>query len=45
MLSVVGTGSDLTAAAAHAYAAVGTIQFDGMQSRRDIALSLVSQPA
>jgi phosphoribosylamine-glycine ligase len=41
----VGTGADQTAAAAHAYAAVDMIQFNGMQSRRDIALSLVSQPA
>jgi phosphoribosylamine--glycine ligase len=45
VLSVVGTGADLTAAAAHAYAAVDMLQFDGMQSRRDVALSLVSQPA
>jgi phosphoribosylamine--glycine ligase len=45
VLSVVGTDADLTAAAAHAYAAVDMIQFDGMQSRRDVALSLVSQPA
>jgi phosphoribosylamine--glycine ligase len=44
VLSVVGTGTDLTGAAARAYAAVDMIQFDGMQARRDIALSLVSQP-
>ena len=45
VLSVVATGPDLTAAAAHAYAAVDMIQFRGMQSRRDVALSLISQPA
>jgi len=45
VLSVVGTDADRTAAAAHAYAAVDMIQFDGMQSRRDVALSLVSHPA
>ena len=45
VLSVVGTAADLTGAVARAYAAVEMIQFDGMQSRRDIALSLVSQPA
>jgi phosphoribosylamine--glycine ligase len=45
VLSVVGTDADLTGAAARAYAAVDMIQFAGMQSRRDVALSLVSQPA
>jgi phosphoribosylamine--glycine ligase len=45
VLSVVGTDADLTGAAVRAYAAVDMIQFDGMQSRRDVALSLVSQPA
>ena len=45
VLSVVGTDADRTAAAAHAYAAVDMIQFDGMQSRRDVAQSLVSHPA
>ena len=45
VLSVVGTGADLTAAAARAYAAADMIQFDGMQLRRDIAMSLVSLPA
>jgi phosphoribosylamine---glycine ligase len=44
VLSVVGTGADQTAAAAHAYGAVDMIQFDGMQLRRDVALSLVAQP-
>jgi phosphoribosylamine---glycine ligase len=45
VLSVVGTGADLTAAAACAYTAADMIQFDGMQLRRDIAMSLVSLPA
>jgi phosphoribosylamine--glycine ligase len=45
VLSVVGTGVDLAAAAAHAYAAADKIRFDGMQLRRDMAMSLVSQPA
>jgi phosphoribosylamine---glycine ligase len=45
VLSVVGTDADLTGAAARAYAAADMIQFAGMQSRRDVALSLVSQPA
>ena len=45
MLSVVGTGADLAAAAARAYAAAEMIQFDGMQLRRDVAMSLVAQPA
>jgi phosphoribosylamine---glycine ligase len=45
ILSVVGTGAVLPAAAERAYAAADIIQFDGMQLRRDIALSLVSQPA
>ena len=45
VLSVVGTGADLAEAAAHAYAAADMIHFDGMQLRRDIALSLVPQPA
>ena len=45
VLSIVGTGADLTAAAAHAYAAADMIQFVGMQLRHDVALSLVSQPA
>ncbi len=45
VLSVVGTDADLTGAAVRAYAAVEMIQFDGMQSRRDVALSLVSQLA
>jgi len=44
-LSVVGTGVDLAAAAERAYAAADMIRFDGMQLRRDVALSLVSQPA
>jgi phosphoribosylamine---glycine ligase len=45
VLSVVGTGADLTAAAACAYTAADMIQFDGMQLRRDVAMSLVSLPA
>jgi phosphoribosylamine---glycine ligase len=45
VLSVVGTGADLTAAAEHAYAAVDIIHFEGMQARRDVARSFVSQPA
>jgi phosphoribosylamine--glycine ligase len=45
VLSVVETGADLAAAAAGAYAAAEMIQFDGMQLRRDVAMSLVSQPA
>jgi len=45
VLSVVGTGTDLAAAAARAYAAAEMIQFDGMQLRRDVAMSLVSLPA
>jgi phosphoribosylamine--glycine ligase len=45
VLSVVGTGADLTAAAARAYAAADLIQFDGRQLRRDVATSLVSLPA
>ena len=45
VLSVVGTGADLAAAATRAYAAAGIIQFDGMQLRRDVALSLISLPA
>src|SRR5215212_7601777 len=44
ILSVVGTGADL-AAAGHAYAAVDMIHFEGMQLRRDVALSFISQPA
>src|SRR5215217_4327181 len=39
VLSVVGTGADLTAAAACAYTAADMIQFDGMQLRRDVAVS------
>ena len=45
VLSVVATGAELTGAAARAYAAADLIQFDGMQLRRDVALSLVSLPA
>jgi phosphoribosylamine--glycine ligase len=45
VLSVVGMGDDLASAAARAYAAADMIQFDGMQLRRDVALSLVAQPA
>ena len=45
VLSVVGTGADLAAAAAGAYAAADMIQFDGMQLRRDVAMSLVPIPA
>jgi phosphoribosylamine---glycine ligase len=45
VLSVVGTGADLAAAAEHAYAAANRIQFDGMHLRRDVAMSLVSLPA
>ena len=45
VLSVVATSADLTGAAARAYAAADLIQFDGMQLRRDVALSLVSLPA
>src|SRR5215216_1129053 len=40
VLSVVGTGVDLAAAAERAYAAADMIRFDGMQLRRDVALSL-----
>src|SRR5215213_8548859 len=45
VLSVVGTAPDLAAAAARAYAAADMIQFDGVQLRRDVAMSLVSLPA
>jgi phosphoribosylamine---glycine ligase len=45
VLSVVGTGADLAGAAERAYAAAEMIQFDGMQLRRDVAMSLVAQPA
>jgi len=45
VLSVVGTGADRTTAAVHAYAAADMIQFDGMQLRRDVALSLAVQLA
>jgi phosphoribosylamine--glycine ligase len=45
VLSVIGTGADLAAASARAYGAVEMIQFQGMQLRRDVALSLVPQPA
>jgi phosphoribosylamine--glycine ligase len=45
VLSVVGTGADLAAAAARAYAAADMIQFGGMQLRRDVAMTLISQPA
>jgi phosphoribosylamine--glycine ligase len=45
VLSVVGTGADLASAAARAYTAADMIQFDGLQLRRDVALSLVAQPA
>jgi phosphoribosylamine---glycine ligase len=45
VLSVVGTGADLAAASARAYTAADMIQFDGMQLRRDVARSLVLQPA
>ena len=44
VLSVVRTSADLSAAAARAYAAADMIQFEGMQLRRDIAMSLVAQP-
>ena len=44
VLSVVGTGANLVGAAAHAYVAADMIRFDGMQLRRDVALSLVAQP-
>jgi phosphoribosylamine--glycine ligase len=39
VLAVVGTGADLTAARAAAYAGVGAIDFPGAQHRSDIALS------
>ena len=45
ILSVVGTGAVLPVAVERAYAAADMIQCDGMQLRRDIALSLVSHPA
>jgi phosphoribosylamine--glycine ligase len=45
VLSVVATAADPIMAAARAYAAADLIQFDGMQLRRDVALSLVSLPA
>ena len=37
MLAVVGTGSDVAAARAAAYAGVAEISFDGAQHRTDIA--------
>lgn len=37
VLSVVGTGADLAAARAHAYAAIGAIDLPGSHYRRDIA--------
>jgi len=37
VLGVTASGDDLAAAAAHAYAAVEKIHFDGMHFRRDIA--------
>jgi len=40
VLSVVGTGTDLAAARAAAYAGVACISFDGEQHRTDIAASL-----
>ena len=45
VLSVVGTGANLAAGAASAYTAADLIQFDGMQLRRDVAMSLVALPA
>jgi phosphoribosylamine--glycine ligase len=45
VLSVVGTGVDLTAAANRAYAAADAIEFAGKQMRRDIALAPVALPA
>src|SRR5215212_4902365 len=45
VLSVVGTAADLAAAAERAYAAAEMIQFDGVQLRRDVAISPVSLPA
>ena len=38
VLGVVGLGEDIAAARAHAYDAVASIQFEGMQSRTDIAM-------
>jgi phosphoribosylamine--glycine ligase len=40
VLSVVGRGSTLNEAAQSAYSAVGRVQFDGMQYRRDIGKGL-----
>jgi phosphoribosylamine--glycine ligase len=40
VLAVVGTGSDVAAARAAAYAGVGCIAFDGAQWRSDIAAGI-----
>jgi phosphoribosylamine--glycine ligase len=45
VLSVVGTGVDLAAAANHAYTAADAIEFAGKQLRRDIALAPLALPA
>ena len=45
VLSVVGTGSDLTEAAELAYHTAKAIRFDGMQMRRDIAGASVGKDA
>lgn len=38
VLGVVGLGENIAAARAHAYDAVASIQFEGMQNRTDIAM-------
>ncbi len=45
VLSVVGRGSDLAQAAAHAYTAAGMIHFSGKLMRRDIAMTPALHPA
>jgi phosphoribosylamine--glycine ligase len=44
VLSAVATGTNLTAAAARAYALADMIEFDGKQLRLDVAMSLVPLP-
>jgi phosphoribosylamine--glycine ligase len=45
VLNVVGTGPDLEAALKRAYDAIGEIQFEGMQYRKDIGHRALKNPA
>ena len=44
VLNVVGLGADLEEALKHAYDAIGTIRFEGMQYRKDIGFRALKKP-